>query len=171
MERETGIEPASLAWKAKVLPLNYSRLEPPSAGLRIEASRLERFGPCFGGGGWIRTNVGVSQQIYSLPPLATRAPLRSEPQSLARQVWWSSMVGALQSNAWPRALDRRQHDRRPREPMGPLRAGNGGGWFACQGGSPDRAAASSNPCLGIARAPESMTPLAFSDPNGNLITS
>lgn len=26
----------------------------------------------FGGGGWIRTSVGVSQQIYSLPPLATR---------------------------------------------------------------------------------------------------
>jgi hypothetical protein len=25
MERETGIEPVSLAWKAKVLPLNYSR--------------------------------------------------------------------------------------------------------------------------------------------------
>jgi hypothetical protein len=25
MERETGIEPAPLAWKAKVLPLNYSR--------------------------------------------------------------------------------------------------------------------------------------------------
>ena len=28
LERETGIEPASLAWKARVLPLNYSRLEP-----------------------------------------------------------------------------------------------------------------------------------------------
>jgi hypothetical protein len=27
-----------------------------------------------GGQGWIRTSVGVSQQIYSLPPLATRAP-------------------------------------------------------------------------------------------------
>ena len=27
LERETGIEPASLAWKARVLPLNYSRLE------------------------------------------------------------------------------------------------------------------------------------------------
>ena len=27
VERETGIEPASLAWKAKVLPLNYSRIE------------------------------------------------------------------------------------------------------------------------------------------------
>ena len=26
MERETGIEPASLAWKARVLPLNYSRI-------------------------------------------------------------------------------------------------------------------------------------------------
>ena len=31
-----------------------------------------------GGEGWIRTNVGVSQQIYSLPPLATRAPLRGK---------------------------------------------------------------------------------------------
>jgi hypothetical protein len=29
LERETGIEPVSLAWKAKVLPLNYSRLAPP----------------------------------------------------------------------------------------------------------------------------------------------
>jgi hypothetical protein len=28
VERETGIEPASLAWKARVLPLNYSRTEP-----------------------------------------------------------------------------------------------------------------------------------------------
>ena len=28
LERETGIEPVSLAWKAKVLPLNYSRIEP-----------------------------------------------------------------------------------------------------------------------------------------------
>ena len=27
----------------------------------------------FGGSGWIRTIVGVRQQIYSLPPLATRA--------------------------------------------------------------------------------------------------
>ena len=27
LERETGIEPVPLAWKAKVLPLNYSRQE------------------------------------------------------------------------------------------------------------------------------------------------
>ena len=31
-----------------------------------------------GGGDWIRTSVGVSQQIYSLPPLATRAPLQKQ---------------------------------------------------------------------------------------------
>ena len=68
LERETGIEPVSLAWKAKVLPLNYSRMASPS--------NLPAFS---GGGGWIRTSVGVSQQIYSLPPLATRAPLLSEP--------------------------------------------------------------------------------------------
>ena len=30
LERETGIEPVSLAWKAKVLPLNYSRTHPGS---------------------------------------------------------------------------------------------------------------------------------------------
>src|SRR3954447_16468125 len=29
-----------------------------------------------GGGGWIRTNVGARQRIYSPSPLATRAPLR-----------------------------------------------------------------------------------------------
>ncbi len=27
-----------------------------------------------GGQGWVRTNVGVSQKIYSLPPLTARAP-------------------------------------------------------------------------------------------------
>ena len=29
LEREAGIEPAYLAWKANVLPLNYSRLAVP----------------------------------------------------------------------------------------------------------------------------------------------
>ena len=85
MERETGIEPASLAWKARVLPLNYSRvgrklqrpLQAPQSATQIN---LQHISPSpkkgAGGGGWIRTSVGVSQQIYSLPPLATRAPLR-----------------------------------------------------------------------------------------------
>ena len=33
MERETGIEPAQSAWKAEVLPLNYSRAGTP--GLKL----------------------------------------------------------------------------------------------------------------------------------------
>ena len=61
MERETGIEPALVAWKAEVLPLNYTR----------------RGG---GGGGRIRTYEGISQQIYSLPPLAAWVPLRGDKE-------------------------------------------------------------------------------------------
>ena len=51
-----GIEPTPSAWKAEVLPLNYTRRG--------------------GGGGRIRTYEGISQQIYSLPPLAAWVPLR-----------------------------------------------------------------------------------------------
>ena len=83
MERETGIEPASLAWKARVLPLNYSRTHklfsptpPMKAVPRNLLASLDA-----GGGDWIRTSVGVSQQIYSLPPLATRAPLQTVSDS------------------------------------------------------------------------------------------
>ena len=80
LERETGIEPASLAWKARVLPLNYSRIGCTSQPLRRLSTALHKPASqrlqALGGGGWIRTIVGVSQQIYSLPPLATRAPLR-----------------------------------------------------------------------------------------------
>src|SRR6186713_2472088 len=95
LERETGIEPASLAWKARVLPLNYSRSGAPSGAMPSGLNTLKtllgiRFR--FGGGGWIRTSVGVSQQIYSLPPLATRAPLREEPRTIAR---FRQAVGAL----------------------------------------------------------------------------
>ena len=32
-----------------------------------------------GGQGWVRTNVGVSQKIYSLPPLTARAPTHFHP--------------------------------------------------------------------------------------------
>ncbi len=106
MERETGIEPALVAWKATVLPLNYSRpgvllnmpeesgsfrasRPPPLRGRtasRHAPNRFWQFGRTtlggsnppsaihfenlFGGGRWIRTTEGMSQQIYSLPPLA-----------------------------------------------------------------------------------------------------
>ena len=58
-------------------------LHPPALRLAIRIDFLPHCNSCnviAGGGGWIRTIVGVSQQIYSLPPLATRAPLRSEWQ-------------------------------------------------------------------------------------------
>ena len=51
------------------------RESPPA---KILVRYIRRSDESLGGGGWIRTIVGVSQQIYSLPPLATRAPLRSE---------------------------------------------------------------------------------------------
>ena len=54
MERVKGIEPSSSGWKPEALPLSYTRI---------------------GGGGWIRTNVDISQQFYRLPPLTTRPPL------------------------------------------------------------------------------------------------
>ena len=142
MERETGIEPAPSAWKAEVLPLNYSRPDavpafavacgcvtprpsrawrdlvegggllrascPPPSALRaapqaarsrslpailsnhsggshpppwhrvcdLYPSRSPLRGGQTGGGRWIRTTEGVSQQIYSLPPLAAWVPLR-----------------------------------------------------------------------------------------------
>ena len=40
-----------------------------------------------GGQSWIRTNVGVSQQIYSLPPLATRASTL-QPSRMRGAVFW-----------------------------------------------------------------------------------
>jgi hypothetical protein len=41
LEREAGIEPASLAWKARVLPLNYSRsgASPQAIAHRIEMQK------------------------------------------------------------------------------------------------------------------------------------
>src|SRR5688572_23556105 len=82
MERETGIEPALSAWKAEVLPLNYSRTARTSRApsvLRFAGLHAPRTARRLGGGRWIRTTEGVSQQIYSLPPLAAWVSLRKEP--------------------------------------------------------------------------------------------
>ena len=71
-----GIEPTSSAWKAEVLPLNYTRaLAPENTHARAahDAAPPDRK---TGGGGRIRTYEGMSQQIYSLPPLAAWVPLR-----------------------------------------------------------------------------------------------
>ena len=82
LERVTGIEPAQPAWKAGTLPLSYTR----DAGSGSEENTGPHYQPVIhpqgdGGGGWIRTNVGARQRIYSPSPLATRAPLRRSARS------------------------------------------------------------------------------------------
>jgi hypothetical protein len=88
MERVVGIEPTSSAWKAEVLPLNYTRQMPPprarrnltpvpSAGIRTTDFACSLRFPR-GGGGRIRTFEGVSRQIYSLLPLTAWVPHREK---------------------------------------------------------------------------------------------
>ena len=79
LERETGIEPAPSAWKAEVLPLNYSREGNRSRPTAPGFASMFPVQPETGGGRWIRTTEGVSQQIYSLPPLAAWVSLRDLP--------------------------------------------------------------------------------------------
>ena len=56
----------------------------PMAGNHFQFTQLSpSFRQFAGGGDWIRTSVGVSQQIYSLPPLATRAPLQKQDSNYA----------------------------------------------------------------------------------------
>ena len=109
VERVAGIEPASQAWKASALPLSYTRETPPRAywvitgthsaahhrpvgqtGHLSEAGGFPPF-PESGGGGWIRTNVGKTRQIYSLLPLTARPPLHG--RSPRRPAMWRSGEG------------------------------------------------------------------------------
>ena len=79
-----GIEPTPSAWKAEVLPLNYTRLASPvpTETRAVPASLCPLLGlaPSSwpGGGGRIRTYEGISRQIYSLLPLAAWVPLRGQ---------------------------------------------------------------------------------------------
>ena len=66
MERVAGIEPTPSAWKAEVLPLNYTR---KACELTLKENMVE------GKDSNLRRQ---SRQIYSLIPLAAREPLLSE---------------------------------------------------------------------------------------------
>ena len=101
LERETGIGPASLAWKARVLPLNYSRIEAepvnpktpqnsPFVSMTVAKFNLIHYA---GGEGWIRTIVLVRGQIYSLLPLTTRPPLLLVNLGLCHEVLQSHDTG------------------------------------------------------------------------------
>jgi hypothetical protein len=82
-----GIEPTPSAWKAEVLPLNYTRpvsrrAPEPSSTDPIHRLFTTDFSCSFrfprGGGGRIRTFEGVSRQIYSLLPLTAWVPHREK---------------------------------------------------------------------------------------------
>ena len=76
-----GIEPTPSAWKAEVLPLNYTRFDRISIRTPVEpdGSAPKSAGVCRQR--WWRgkdSNLRrLSQQIYSLPPLTAREPLQN----------------------------------------------------------------------------------------------
>ena len=82
VERVMGIEPTSSAWKAEVLPLNYTRkiILPSAVAYNLCWRRADQF--------WWRgedSNLRrLCQQIYSLPPLTAREPLRICSSGAAR---------------------------------------------------------------------------------------
>ena len=80
-----GIEPTPSAWKAEVLPLNYTRPSKPPRTPKASSTQSASFAPTLpgsslshGGGGRIRTFEGVSRQIYSLLPLTAWVPHREK---------------------------------------------------------------------------------------------
>ena len=69
LERAAGIEPASSAWKAEVLPLNYTRgnrLPTPGPTPANGGSKTPT-GIILGGGGWIRTTEARASDLQSDP--------------------------------------------------------------------------------------------------------
>ncbi len=75
MERVKGIEPSSSAWKAVALPLSYTRRARTAArGVTLNVrhipgtpTRFRHGAGRIGGGGWIRTNVGVANGFTVRP--------------------------------------------------------------------------------------------------------
>ena len=82
MERGTGIEPAALAWKARVLPLYEPRdrdqLKTNARQLKPKDSNYFKSNYYWwrGKDSNLRT---LRERIYSPSPLTTRPPLQTEP--------------------------------------------------------------------------------------------
>ena len=64
LERVAGIEPASSAWKAEVLPLNYTR---NTSRLYLRQTGFAYRLYLHGGGGWIRTTEACASDLQSDP--------------------------------------------------------------------------------------------------------
>ena len=89
-----GIEPTSSAWKAEVLPLNHTRSEYfgtlAKSSLSVEQVQIFRSPDNPLATTWWRgedSNLRrLSQQIYSLPPLTAREPLRNSQTCDFREI-------------------------------------------------------------------------------------
>ena len=85
MERGTGIEPAALAWKARVLPLyeprnrgQLKKLTPGNQSQMAPITSNQLFNHWWRGkDSNLRT---LRERIYSPSPLTTRPPLQTEPK-------------------------------------------------------------------------------------------
>ncbi len=97
-KRAMGVEPTQTAWKAVVLPLHHARN-------RADAQN---------GRGRIRTSVGIRQQIYSLPPLTTREPVR---QKASRQRESNPRPEVYKTSALPAELCRQNLSNRKTLPL------------------------------------------------------
>ena len=71
MERAAGIEPASSAWKAEVLPLHNARITTLQVALiNSKAALILPYNPTYlfiGGGRWIRTTEAFASELQSDP--------------------------------------------------------------------------------------------------------
>ena len=76
LERVMGIEPTSSAWKAEVLPLNYTRLTQSFTTVNRRPVG-QRFPHYLWWRGEDLNLRRLSRQIYSLIPLTTREPLQN----------------------------------------------------------------------------------------------
>ena len=112
MERETGFEPATPSLEgSRSSQLSYSRLYhefrssdslPPDVACEGRHPALRPVRKLFatkteaGGERRIRTSEGMSQQIYSLPPLAAWV---SPPQALHKTLAWSALTVSASAGA------------------------------------------------------------------------
>ena len=156
LEREAGIEPASLAWKAKVLPLNYSRADSPRVAWwrRLDSNQRRRK----------PTDLQSAPFSHSgTPPRRTcdyitvwcrfrRASLssagRSSRQSSGRQ---PRLDRREEARAWPKCPQ-------PTKGSGARVADSGDGWLHCSTRC-RRPGSATSAALACACAPQSMNTL------------
>ena len=97
LERVAGIEPASSAWKAEVLPLNYTRYSLSSIVGPVAG------GASSGGGGWIRTTEAFASDLQSDPFGHSGTPAKGEIKFAAPHLKKTSFPGRGRNGAGDRS--------------------------------------------------------------------